>query len=331
MNPAKFLTKLYPADIFIAISEDKNNSGLANLCHKILSSKYKTLFLEKPINLLKLNPTVKRVLYKTSNYLNHIKPKILISTGQGEFMDLQDEGFMILNWNELKDQKIPDNLKNKVVFYGTDKDNCNVWIDNIRLENYKNSFELNFGVERVKIYYNLLGRYQIFPALAAATLGILQGFSLTQIKRVLESIPAEEHRLQICSGPNDSVIIDDSFCNSLEEVESSIDTLLEIPARRRIIVLGEINCEGTTREKVYQQIARRIYKDKIDFCLLGPGETNKTEEELKSLGFWEEKLEGNLQIPQIVSKLLNMMKKGDICLIVSSKSTRFDEVIGRIA
>lgn len=330
MNPAKFITKFYPKDIFIAISEDNNKSNLMLLCYKVLSSKYKTLFLEKPLDLLKLNPTVKRVLYQTANYLNHITPKILISTGQNEFVDLLDDGYIILNWNNLNNQKIPDNLKNKVVFYGTDKESCDVWIDNIKLENYKNSFELNFRVERVKINYNHLGRYQIFPALAAATLGILQGLSLTQIKRVLESIAPTEHNMQICSGPNDSVIVDDSFCSSLEEVQSSIDILLEMPGRRRIIVLGEINCEGVAKEKIYQQIAQRIYKEKIDFCLLGPGETSKAEEELRALGFWDEKLETNLQIPQIVSKLLNMLKKGDICLIVSSRSTKFDEIVGRV-
>ena len=269
-------------------------------------------------------------MYKTANYLDHIKPMILISTGKLELTEILDKGYVILNWNDLNDQKIPDNLKNKVVFYGTDKDNCNVWIDNIKLEGYKNSFELNFGVERVKINYNHLGRYQIFPALAAATLGILQGLSLIQIKKVLENVPVTEHNLQICLGPNDSVIIDDSFCSSLEEVQCAVDILLEIPGRRRIIVLGEINCEGAVKEGIYQQIARRIYKEKIDFCLLGPGETIETEEELKALGFWEEKLEGNLQIPQIVSKLLNMLKKGDVCLIVSSRPTKFDEVIGRI-
>ncbi len=328
INLAKFITKFYPKDIFIGISDD-GKSDTIPLCYKILSSKYKTLMIKNPIDLLKFNPTVKRVIYKTS-YLSHIKPRILVLSGQNDFIDLQDNGSLILNWNDINNQKIPDSLKNKIIFYGTDKNNCNVWIDNIKLENYKNSFELNFGVERVKINYSRLGKYQIFPCLAAATLGILEGFSLTQIKRVLESIPADEHNLQICSGPNDSVIIDDSFSSSLEEVESSIDILQEISGRRRIIVLGEVNCEGENKESVYQQIARRIYKEKLDLCLLGPGETNLSFEELKSLGFWEEKLEGNLQIPQIVSKLLNMLKKGDVCLIVSSKSTKFDEIIGRI-
>jgi UDP-N-acetylmuramyl pentapeptide synthase len=43
-----------------------------------------------------------------------------------------------------------------------------------------------------------------------------------------------------------------------------------------------------------------------------------------------EKIEPNLQNPQIVAKLLKVLNKGDICLIKGSRSLRLDEVVDRL-
>ncbi|MBI2107101.1 UDP-N-acetylmuramoyl-tripeptide--D-alanyl-D-alanine ligase, partial [Candidatus Woesearchaeota archaeon] len=46
----------------------------------------------------------------------------------------------------------------------------------------------------------------------------------------------QEHRLQALEGPNGSIILDDTYNSSPAAVEAAIDTLLSIPARRRVVV-----------------------------------------------------------------------------------------------
>lgn len=137
--------------------------------------------------------------------------------------------------------------------------------------------------------------------------------------------------MQVVVGPNGSIILDDTYNCSPAALDAAIDVLLALPARRRIVVLGEMRELGKYSPDLHQQVARRIYKEKLDAVYLTGEETAIIADELKALGFWEEKLESNLQIGQIVSKLLKTLGKGDVCLVKGSRVVRLDEVVKRIA
>ena len=63
---------------------------------------------------------------------------------------------------------------------------------------------------------------------------------------------------------------------------------------------------------------------------MGGGDANYIEDELKSLGYWEERVESNLSNSQIVAHLLKTLEKGDVCLIKGSRAVRLDEVVKRV-
>lgn len=363
---AKQYAKLYRSEMFIGVTGSVGKTTCVQACTAVLSQKYKTIatkpnldpILNIPSTLLKLNPTVKKVIlemgveYKGEMdfYLSLVRPKTVIVTkiayAHSEYLGGIDEvlqekgklvesldknGLAILNWDDSNSKKLAENCKGTVVYYGTDSENCTVWAGNIKIENFATTFELNLGVERVKVNLALLGLHQVYPALAAAALGVMCRIPLTRIKLALESIRQSEHRLQALSGPNGSVLLDDTYNSSPSAVDSAIDTLLAIPARRRIIVLGEMRELGKYSEQLHRQVAQRIYKEKLDFVFLGQGETEFIADELTSLGFWEERLAYNLQNSQLVSRLLKTLGKGDVCLIKGSRAVRLDEVVKRIA
>src|SRR5207253_2898142 len=99
----------------------------------------------------------------------------------------------------------------------------------------------------------------------------------------------------------------------------------------RILVLGETKELGKFSESLHRKIAQKIFKDRVDLVFLGTGETRYIVDELVSLGFLPEKMETNLQNPQIVAKLLKVLNKGDVCLIKGSRSLRLDEVVARVS
>lgn len=357
---AKQYAKLYSPDIFIGITGSVGKTTCVAACSAVLSQRYKTLAtrLNIPSTILKVNPTTQKVIlemgieYKgeMDSYLSLVKPKVAIVTriayAHSEFLGDLDEileekgklvesldknGVAILNYDDVNCRKLAEKCKGNVVYFGTDPENCTVWAGNIKIENFATTFELNYKVERVKVNLKLLGMHQVYPALAAALLGILSGIPLTKIKLSLESIETAEHRLQVFAGPNGSILLDDTYNCSPAALDAAIDTLLAIPARRRVVVLGEMRELGVHSENLHRQVAQKIYKEKLDFVFLGPGETESLADELKSLGFWEERLGVNLQNSQIVSKLLKTLGNGDVCLIKGSRAMRLDEVIKRVA
>lgn len=363
---ARQYAKLYSNDLFIGIT----GSFGANLCleasKEILSQKFKTLSTIENSNsvlkiaqtLLKLTPQTKKVILdmtieyigEMDFYLSLVSPKIIICTKishtNSEFSgdlkvvlqevskvieQIPEDGFAILDFDDPNSKKLADKCKGTVIYYGTDPKNCTVWAGNIQIEDFRTTFELNLGVERVKVNLQLLGVHKIYPILAAATLGVLHNIPLTKIKLGLEKVLPQEHKLQPILGPNGSIILDDSFDSSLMDMEAAIDTMFKIPARRRILVLGEMRGLGQYSEDLHRRAARMIYKEKVDQIYLGTGDANIIADELKSLGFWDEKLYSNLQNSQIVGKLLKNLGRGDVCLIKGSKTVRLDEVVKRIA
>ncbi len=363
---AKQYAKFFPAENFIGVTGSVGKTTCVIACTAVLSQKYKTLvtksnldpILNIPSTLLKLNPSIKKVVlemgieYKGEMdfYLSLVRPKVAVVTriayAHNEYLgdineilqekgklveSLDEDGMAILNYDDPNSKKLAPLCKGTVVYYGTDPKNCTVWAGNSKIENFATTFELNLGVERVKVNYKLLGFHQIYPALAAAALGVISGVPLTKIKFGLESIEPSEHRLQVVQGPNGSLILDDTYNSSPSAVEGAIDTLLAMPARRRVVVLGEMRELGSFSENLHRQMARRIYKEKIDLVFLGQGDAVFITDELKNLGFWEERVESNLQNSQLVSKLLKTLGKGDVCLIKGSRAVRLDEVVKRIA
>lgn len=363
---AKQYVKLYPKNMFVGITGSVGKTTCTQACLAVMSQKFKTISTESnldpilniPSTLLKINPTIKKVIlemgveYKGEMdfYLSLIKPMTVIITriayAHSEYLgdldeiieekgklieSLPENGVAILNFDDLSSKKLAAKCKGNILYFGTDPKNCTVWAGNIKIENFKTSFELNLGVERVKINLQLLGSHLVYSVLAAAALGVSVDIPLTKIKLALESIQPEEHRMQLIFGPNGSVILDDTYNSSPAALEAAIDTLLQIPARRKILVLGEMRELGKYSEQLYREIAQRIYKEKLDLVLLGQGDTSFIAEELKDLGFLEERLEVNLANSQIVSRLLVSLGKGDVCLIKGSRAVRLDEVVKRIA
>lgn len=356
---ARQYAKLYPKETFVGVTGSVGKTTTVAAIQAVLAQKYKTVAVQDvPSAIFKLTPSVKRAVFELGVehpgemdfYLSLIRPKIAVFTkisfAHSEFLgnldqilkekgklieQLPDDGLAILSWDDPASKKLADMCKGQVIYFGTDAKTCLVWASNIRIESFKTVFELNFGVERVQVYYPLLGGQQVYSALAAATLGVMEKIPLTRIRLALESLTSSPHCLQPVVGPRNCVILDDACNNSPVAVEMAINTLMQIPARRRILVLGEMRELGGYSEGLHRQIAQQIYKEKVDLVLLGQGEANIIADELKNLGFWEERVFSDLQNSQMVSKLLNILEKGDVCLIKGSRATRLDEIVKRIA
>lgn len=363
---ARQYAKLYSKDLFVGITGSVGKTTCVQNCQAILSQKFPTITTRSDMDssanilntILRLTPKVKKAVFEmgldfkgaVEFYLSIIKPKIIVVTkisyincenlgGLDDILEeeakfirqIDEKGFAILNFDDPYCKRLAKECKGQVIYFGTDPQNCTLWAGNIKVEDFKTTFELNLGVERVKINLPLLGQHQVYSAMAAAAVGIVNNIPLTKIKLGLESVEALEHRMQVILGPNNSIILDDTINCSPADLDAAIDTLLAVNARRRILVLGEMPGLGKYSEDLHRQIAQKIYKEKIDLCFLGQGAAEIIAAELKSLGFWEERLSVNLQNSQIVTRLLKTLGKGDVVLIKGSNMQRLDEVVKRIA
>ncbi|OGE27084.1 hypothetical protein A3C32_04060 [Candidatus Daviesbacteria bacterium RIFCSPHIGHO2_02_FULL_41_14] len=362
---ARNMARIYPRSIFIGITGTVGKTTTVNLSQAVLSQKIKVLSTKDnldsvfniPITILKVRPNIKKVIlemgieYKGEMdfYLSLVRPATAIVTRiayqHTEFLQgveeiakekgkliaqLPKEGSAILNWDDVRVRSMAELTDAKVIFFGTNPKQCHVWGGNIKTANYQTVFELNYGVERVEIRLNLLGRHFVTAALAAAALGIDNGLSLINIKKGLESVKPAPHRLEAFEGSGGWTVLDDTYNASPVSVEEAINLLCELPARKRFVVLGEMRELGEFNDKMHRSVAQKIYKEKVDFVLLGGGNAQIIADELIKLGYPTDRLESNLSHSQIVGSLLKNAKKGDLILVKGARAVKLNEVVERI-
>ena len=245
---------------------------------------------------------------------------------------LGKDGTLVLNWEDSAVRRFADKFEGKnVIYFGFDEKNCHVWASNMRIENFQTIYELNYGVERVEVRSNLLGFHQIIPTLAATAIAINLGHSLISIKKGIEKMDSMEGRMDVVPGINNSIIIDDTYDGEIKAFSEALETANLIPARRRIVVLGEMSADYKTSERAHTMIAREIYSNKIDLVLLGGGQTKYIEAELTKLGFLAERMLAGLQNPAIVANLIKILGKGDVVLIKGHPNLRFSEIVKKVS
>lgn len=362
---AKQVAKMYPQSTFIGITGSVGKTSTAKACLAVLSQKFSTIstsenldpILNIPITLLNLRPKIKKVILEMGVeypgemdfYLSLVVPSTgivtMVSFAHSQFLggieqiseeksklikSLPSDGLAILNYDDPNTRKMATLTQAKVLFYGTDKQKCDVWAGNIRIENFQTKFELNYGVERVEVELKLLGKHQVYPALAAAALGISCDLSLITIKKGLESVVGAQHRLEVCEGVNGAIVLDDTYNSSPAALEESLNVLQQLPARKRVAVLGEMRELGEFSENLHRIAAQKIYKDRLDQVFFGGGDAKYMADELIRLGYPEDRIHYNLTNSQLVSRILSSCSRGDVVLIKASRAVRLDEVVRRV-
>lgn len=161
-----------------------------------------------------------------------------------EVLDIND--FAVLNFDDDVVLDMRDKTKAKVRTFGFDK-NADVSISNFDFKLSETGgplgvvFKLNYDNSFVPVKIEgSLGKSQAYSAAAAAAVGLAVGMNLVDISNALASYKGPAGRLKILKGIKNSIIIDDSYNASPASAHLAIDTIKSIPAKRKILVLGDM-------------------------------------------------------------------------------------------
>ncbi|MBE7468102.1 MAG: alanine racemase [Anaerolineales bacterium] len=102
----------------------------------------------------------------------------------------------------------------------------------------------------------LLGRHQIYPILAAITVGLTLEVPPETALAALAKLPRVPGRLNPLPGQNGALILDDTFNSSPEAVMAALDTLVELPGAHKVAILGDMPDLGDIESEAHQQIGQ---------------------------------------------------------------------------
>lgn len=128
-------------------------------------------------------------------------------------------------------------------------------------------FVLVIDKKSLPIKTKLVGRHSVSALLAAAAVGREIGLSEGQIKKGLEKIQSPVGRMRLLPAIGGAQLLDDSYNSSPVAVKAAIDTLKELPAKRRIAVLGSMNELGEHAADLHREVAEYVATHKLDLLV----------------------------------------------------------------
>jgi UDP-N-acetylmuramoyl-tripeptide--D-alanyl-D-alanine ligase len=167
---------------------------------------------------------------------DHLKDKNIYVNGESDAIDKYIKpGHHVYSYEEVGEHKI---THVEVDYTGT-------------------SFTLEYKGKKLKLKSELLGRHQVGPLAAVATIALSLGLTPKQVEEGIARTVSFEHRMQprVLGG---AWIIDDTYNGNIDGIRAGLSLLKELPAERKIYITPGLVDQGVETQAVHETMGRLI-------------------------------------------------------------------------
>jgi UDP-N-acetylmuramoyl-tripeptide--D-alanyl-D-alanine ligase len=241
---------------------------------------------------------------------------------------LPPSGIAVLNGDSPDVLSMKTQTRARAVTFGLGKEN-DVWAEKIEMDwpQLTRVRICGFGQSRTFIV-RFFGWPMIYSLLGAVAAALAQGFLLDDIAAPIETMNPTEGRLQLVKLPNNVYLLRDEFKASIETVDAALDVISDIPAIRRILVVGMVFEPEGEQDKIYQRLGARMAQiaDKVVFV----GEKTQMNflvDAAVKTGFSKENLVWTQKVvPDALNALPNPLIPGDVILTKGCSEQRLERI-----
>lgn len=202
-------------------------------------------------------PRVSVVTAVNPTHIEYLGSLEQIAIEKGRLVEaLPADGIAILNYDDERVRDMASRTRARVVFYGMDE-RADVRAKDVAVTPDGIAFVLLAEGHETPVRCPLLGRHNVYAALAAASVGLAYGLDSATIAERLAEFRPLPGRLNPLSGIGGSLILDDTYNSSPAAALAALDTLATFPAGGRIAVLGDMLQLGERAEEYHREVGRR--------------------------------------------------------------------------
>lgn len=235
---------------------------------------------------------------------------------------LPPDGVAVLNGDDPSVAAMASRTKAHVLLYGQSQ-HCHIRGDDLASHGLEGiSFRLTYEGRDRRVEAPLPGRHHLYPALAAAAVGLAEGMTLAEVATALrEARP--ELRLRVLTASGGATILDDSYNASPQSMLAALDLLAELPGRR-IALLGEMRELGTAEEEGHRQVGQRAVAC-ADLVMVVGERARPLYEAARAQGPAEVRFLASTQ--EAAPILREELQPGDYLLVKASRAVALESVV----
>jgi UDP-N-acetylmuramoyl-tripeptide--D-alanyl-D-alanine ligase len=242
---------------------------------------------------------------------------------------LPADGTAILNVDDPLVRVMAERTRAQVMTYGLDPE-ADMWADDVHSEGLEGvRFRLHHGQEVLHVKVPLLGRHSVHTSLRAAAVGLVEGESWEEIVAGLQDVSAQL-RLVAVPGPENSTILDDTYNASPTSSIAALNLLEELPARRKIAVLGDMRELGSYQEEGHRKVGARA-ADVVSLLITVGPLAGIIADEARHSGLPAEALISVAGNEEAIAALNEVVGPGDMILVKGSRSMQMEEIVAALS
>ncbi len=241
-------------------------------------------------------------------------------------------GSVILNADDERIMALKPKIRAELLTFGKAKD-ATVIVSHFenRAEGQKPvgiSFKLGHaGTEQPVRLNGVFGKSNAYAAGAAACVGLAFEMNLAAIGTALETYyrPAP-HRMEILSGVKGIWVIDDSYNANPLSMRSALETLSDLPAKRKVAILGDMREIGGFTKDEHEKIGKLAAKT-ADYIVTVGHEARGIAEAARAAGFAKKNIMEFERVEDALSPVQTLMAHGDLVLVKASHSIGLTKIV----
>lgn len=186
------------------------------------------------------------------------------------------------------------------------------------------------GQSREVTVLGSIGIHKEYACLLAYSAARAMGIPVADCIDRVEYYKSSPGKMNIVSGMNSSIIIDDSYNASPVALQHAIDVLSRVKASgKKIAIIGDMFELGKYSVAEHKKMAP-LLKTAADVVVLVGIRTRGIAEELRTLGFDQSKIFMFDDSRQMGSTVTDLIAPGDIILVKGSQMARMERVVEKI-
>jgi UDP-N-acetylmuramoyl-tripeptide--D-alanyl-D-alanine ligase len=238
---------------------------------------------------------------------------------------LPGDGTAVLNADDEHVSQFGRGFPGKVVTFGV-RNPASVRAEKIELRGAQGSaFEIVAGGSREPAVLPLVGAHNVPNALAAVAVALEQGIALVEAATALGGLAPAEKRGQIVE-VGGATVINDCYNSNPKALDAMVDALLGMPAKRRIVIAGEMLELGPTGPELHRECGRRMAERGVDALVGVRGAAESMAQGARQAGLRAEFVE----TPEEAGEwLAREARAGDAVLLKASRGVRLERALER--